>query len=309
MPSRKWLLVLSLLAASAVAGCIDEPRPFRPALKPLPAELATPDPERSVIVVTPVEGLAAPFDRELSDAMFKALEARSLPVMKEAKAGGHVIYKVGARFVPASTDGHGPHPAAVVWEVRDEGGELVSRHAQPLPLGASLASAGVKAKLIADIAHEPADMVVKGIEGDAPPPLEASAASAAPAAKAGSGRSLAVDSIKGSPAEDGDAALRQTIEYALKTAGVRVVERKAADSLLLEGAVLTSRLDEAYQHVKVTWSVKRPDGTLIGEVSQENNVPTRLLTRVWGEIASTVAQNAAQGIAALVDEAERGKAR
>jgi hypothetical protein len=298
-----------VLAASALAGCIDEPRPFRPALKPLPAELATPEPERSIIVVTVVEGVTAPLDRELSDAMVKALEARSLPVMTDAMAGGHVIYHVGAHFAPASSDGHGPHPAAVIWEVWDESGELVSRHAQPLPLGASLASAGTKAKLIADIAREPADMVVKGIEGDAPLPVEPSAASAAGAAKPGSTHSLAVDSIKGSPAEDGDAALRQTIEYALKTAGVRVVESKAADSLLLDGAVMTSRLDEAFQHVKVTWSVKRADGTLIGEVSQENNVPTRLLTRVWGEIASTVAQNAAQGIAALIEEAERSKAQ
>ena len=307
MPSRKWLLVLASLAASALAGCIDEPRPFRPALKPLPAELATPDPERSIIVVTVVEGVAAPLDRELSDAMVKALEARSLPVMTDRMAGGHVIYHVGARFAPASSDGHGPHPAAVIWEVWDESGELVSRHAQELALGANLAAAATKAKLIADVAREPADMVVKGIEGDAPLPVDVPAAPAAAVAKAGSGRSLAVDSITGSPAEDGDAALRQTIAYALKTAGVRVVERKAADSLLLEGAVLTSRLDEALQHVKVTWRVKLPDGTLIGEVSQENNVPTRLLTRVWGEIASTVAQNAAPGIAALVDEVARDK--
>ena len=120
---------------------------------------------------------------------------------------------------------------------------------------------------------------------------------------------LRSSSIKGSPASDGDTALRQTIEYALKVAGVEVVQQKARDSLLLDGMVAVSRVNEGTQHVKVTWSVKRPDGTVVGEVSQENNVPTRLLERVWGEIASSVSQNAAQGIAALVEEAERTKAK
>ncbi|MFI5023218.1 MAG: hypothetical protein ACHQRJ_16430 [Alphaproteobacteria bacterium] len=306
---RTWpvqaLILVSLFAATALGGCIDEPRPFRPAAKPLPSELAAPEGERFVIVVTPVAGVAAPLGRELADAMAKALEKRSLPVAIGEKGPARVLYTVSARLSTPS-----PASTAVSWEVRNESGELLSRYPQPLPLGADLASPETKAKLIADIAREPADMVVKGIEGDAPLPLDQPAASAAERAlSAASGRSLAVDSIKGSPASDGDTALRQTIEYALKVAGIKVVQQKARDSLLLDGMVAVSRVNEGTQHVKVTWSVKRPDGTVVGEVSQENNVPTRLLERVWGEIASSVSQNAAQGIAALVEEAERTKAK
>ena len=302
-----WLLLLSLLAAGSLAGCIDEPRPFRPALKPLPAQLAGVERDHPIIVVTPVEGLAPPLDRELSDAMYQALAKRSLPVATDAKSGGDVVYMVGAHFTPASAAGALRRPAALVWEVRDANGELVSRYAQKLALEANPASSETRAALVAAIAREPADMVVKGIEGDAPLPGEEAAASGSAAASAGAGRSLVVDDIKGAPAQNGDTALRQTIVYALKAAGIKVLERKAADSLVLSGAVETARLDNAFEHVKVTWSLRRADGGLVGEVSQENNVPTRLLTEVWGEIASAVAQNAAGGIAALIDQAMAAK--
>jgi hypothetical protein len=62
------------------------------------------------------------------------------------------------------------------------------------------------------------------------------------------------------------------------------------------------------QHIKVTWSVLKPDGKELGQVSQENNVPSRILERVWGEITAAVAQNAAGGIAAIVGEADQAKA-
>ncbi|MGO8868249.1 MAG: hypothetical protein ACLQME_17290 [Alphaproteobacteria bacterium] len=311
---RTWpvqaLILLALFAATALGGCIDEPRPFRPAAKPLPSELAASERERFVIVVTPVAGVAAPLDRELADAMMTALEKRSLPVAVGGKGPARVLYTVSARLEAPAPASAAKGPATVRWEVRDESGELLSRYTQLLPPGADLTSAATKAELIADIAREPADMMVKGIEGDAPLPLDRPAASAAERArKPAPGHGLAVDSITGSPATDGDTALRQTIEYALKVAGVEVVQQKARDSLLLDGTVAISRVNEGTQHVKVTWSVKRPDGTVVGEVSQENNVPTRLLERVWGEIASSVSQNAAQGIAALVDEAERTKAK
>ena len=297
------LLLLSLLLASTLAGCIDEPRPFRPASKPLPMQIAGVEESHAVIVVTPVEGLEAGLGRRLSEAMYDALAKRSLPVATDAKSGGHVIYMVGAHYTPQSAEGSVRRPAAVVWEVRDGEGELVSRHAQSLPLGADPASPEVTAKLIAEIPREPADMVVKGIEGDAPLPDSRPSALAAARASPGLGRALAVDSIKGAPAESGDTALRQTIEYALKAAGIRVLPQKAADSLVLDGEVTTQHLDDAFEHVKVTWSLKRADGSLVGQVSQENDVPRRLLKNVWGEIASAVAQNAAPGIAALVDEA------
>ena len=99
---RTWpvqaLILVSLFAATALGGCIDEPRPFRPAAKPLPSELAAPERERFVIVVTPVAGVAAPLGRELADAMAKALEKRSLPVAIGEKGPARVLYTVSARL-------------------------------------------------------------------------------------------------------------------------------------------------------------------------------------------------------------------
>ena len=83
------------------------------------------------------------------------------------------------------------------------------------------------------------------------------------------------------------------------------VPRPPSDTLqALAATIEQSQLQSGVQHVKVTWRVDRPDGKEIGQVSQENNVPNQLLKTAWGEIANAVAQNAAGGIAALVEQAD-----
>ncbi len=312
MPPRKALVPLLLLAAAALAGCIDEPRPFRPLTKPLPAQIGDPALKAPVVAVTPVAGLPPSLGRLLADAMAQSLAKRNLLVAVGDGGRRRVIYSVGGRFVAPPPEAELTMQPSVIWEVRGEHGELVARYSQRLPILGDLAAPVTRARFLAELAREPAETVVKGIEGDAPVPSDGTAAAALAenaARAAGRGRSLLVAAIKGAPSGDGDVALRRTIEYALKVANVRVVEKKAADSLLLDGTVATSRLDEDHQHVKVSWTVKRQDGQVVGEVSQENNVPTRILERVWGEIASAVAQNAAGGIAALVAQADAPKVK
>jgi len=323
---RKRRLVVCLLAAGALAGCIDEPRPFRPAEKPLPAALVAAEETRPVITVETVAGIDAPLGRVLADAMASALARRSLPASHRdappaaakrtpawrSPAVSHgktspdrVLYRVSAHFERLA-----PDATAIAWEVRDGKGVPLARYLQRLPLGASIRTQSVRNALLAGVAGEPAEMMVKGIAGDAALPPGTAAAGATPSsANVAHGRGLALGAIKGAPAKDGDVALRQTIAYALKTAGVRVVVPRTAESLLLDGTVATSAVTQGTEHVKVTWSVRRPDGTLVGEVSQENNVPTRLLERVWGEIASAVAESAAPGIAELVAEADHAEGK
>ena len=97
--------------------------------------------------------------------------------------------------------------------------------------------------------------------------------------------------------------MRQAVEYALRQAQLQVVPERTANSIVVAGNVELAELQKGTQHVKVTWTVARPDGEQLGQVSQENDVPSRILSLAWGEIASAVAENAAGGIAALVRRA------
>jgi hypothetical protein len=54
------------------------------------------------------------------------------------------------------------------------------------------------------------------------------------------------------------------------------------------------------QHVKIVWKVRRADGTEIGTVGQENDVPKGMLEGPWGDLAYNIAVAAGGGIGELV---------
>lgn len=293
------------LLAVLISGCDDTVHVFQPEEKPLPSVLAEHPAQQSMITVAPVEGLPEPLSHDLARAMVKALEKRSLPVVLRDHADASALYSVSGRFQPAS-EGKGRLPGGPVltWEVRDQEGQLVGRHSQIMAAGTNPLSAATRSRLFKDVDGEPAVMMVKGIEGDAPVPSETSAPAASHETPAAS-RSLAVTKIEGAPGKGGDVPLRRAIEYALTVANVHVIPTKTAGSLTLACAIALSDMQDGVKHIAVTWTVYRPDGKELGQVSQENNVPSRLIETVWGEIASAVAQAGAGGIAALVQEADR----
>lgn len=292
-------------AGLGLSGCDDTMHPFQPEANPLPRQLAAYRTEPSIIAVSPIVGLAEPMSHDLAKAMTAALEKRSLPAVIENELDGQALYSVSGRFVTRSPSPG--NPPVITWEVRNEEGALVGRHSQILPPGSDPLSPAARTKLLADIDGEAVRMMVKGIEGDAPIPVEDNAAAIQASAKAPPSHSLVVTKIEGTPVKSGDVALRQAIEYALKVAKVNVVSDRAAGSLVLTAKIQLVPIDKAkeMQRVTVTWSVAQADGRELGQVSQENNVPTRLLERAWSEIATAVAQAAAGGIATLMAEADR----
>lgn len=297
------------LGAALLAGCGETQHPFQPDSKPLPYALSSPEAESKVIAVAPIKGVPEPLGYALAEAMAAALLKRSLPaVVESGDDDGRALYTVGGRLT-RQAGGAGEAPA-IIWEVREEHGRLVGRHVQTLPPGSDASAPEARAKLLAELGGEPAATMAKGIEGDAPVPVERALAPAggvpvpaggAPAARARDGsRTVVVTKVEGAPGDRGDFTLRQAIVYALKQARLQVVPERTANSLVVVGNVELAELEGGTQRVKVTWTVARSDGEELGQVSQENNVPSRLLSLAWGEIASAVAENAAGGIAALV---------
>ncbi len=102
-------------------------------------------------------------------------------------------------------------------------------------------------------------------------------------------RQLYVRTVDGAPG-DGRNALPSALTYLLKQHGYTVTtDPQASGTITLAGTVTVDPAKAGQQHVKIAWHVLKPDGTDVGQVSQENDVPPGTLDGKWGEIAMAVA--------------------
>lgn len=108
-------------------------------------------------------------------------------------------------------------------------------------------------------------------------------------------RAVAVVPVKGSPG-GGDAELTAVVRKVLSEAGWPVVSKPQRDALTVEGRVKLAKKDAETQTVTIRWLVKTPDGKLLGDVKQSNDVPVGALDGGWGPAARAVAEAAATGI-------------
>jgi len=108
-------------------------------------------------------------------------------------------------------------------------------------------------------------------------------------------RAVAVVPVRGSPGP-GDGQLTSAMRRTLSEAGWPVVSKPQADALTIEGRVKLSAKDAGTQTVSLRWVVKTPDGKVLGDVKQANDVPTGSLDEGWGGAATAVTEAAASGI-------------
>ncbi len=114
---------------------------------------------------------------------------------------------------------------------------------------------------------------------------------------------VAMTRVSGSPGS-GNRDLLLAMRKVMKSAGWPVLTRPRADALTVTGKVKLDPPIGANQKVAVAWTVRTPDGKVLGTVRQANNVPSGSLNRGWGESAIFVSQAAAQGIFKLVKSAQ-----
>jgi len=88
---------------------------------------------------------------------------------------------------------------------------------------------------------------------------------------------------------------------------VAMVAAPNDEALRLAGEVVVGPKNRLERRLRVRWVVRRPDGSVVGDVRQENDVPVEMLERAWPEIALAIAEGAADGIANLLRESDRGR--
>ena len=121
---------------------------------------------------------------------------------------------------------------------------------------------------------------------------------------AGAGQAIqgvAITGITGA-GEAGNRELAAALDRVLSDAGWPVEQEPRDDLLAIEGDVTLAQPVGESQKVALRWTVKAPDGQVLGAVEQANNVPAGSLDNGWGDAADHAALAAAQGIFDLVDK-------
>ncbi len=127
-------------------------------------------------------------------------------------------------------------------------------------------------------------------------------ASDAPVAGRKKVSAVAMTRVSGSPGT-GNRDLLLAMRKVMKSAGWPVLTRSRGDALTVTGKVKLDPPNGANQKVAVAWTVRTPDGKVLGTVNQANDVPAGSLNRGWGESATYVSEAAAEGIFKLVNAA------
>jgi hypothetical protein len=274
------------LLALALAACQPLPHPFEDA-KPAPLAPAMRPPDAAGIVVDPVTGAPAPTAVALAEAMADALRKEDVPA--DTKIGNTKSYHL-AGTAQASENGQSMR-VTVVWALRGPDGRVVGEETASDEVPSDVWRDGGK-DLAKELSAKPALALAARIEGDVP------------VEKPVHDPVVALKPVTGAPGDGGN-ALSRAIGAILARAGVALKSKPAdQENYLLSGKVEINPVPGGKQSVKITWSLARPDGSAIGQVSQENQVPAGSLDGAWGDVAYEVATAAAGGIVELIQRAQ-----
>lgn len=265
--------MLGLLTAS----CGEVPRPFQPESKAEGNRLLI-LPDRAGVIVLPVAGLPEKMAIELAEKLADALRHENVPAT--TGEGNRHSYLIEGEAIA----GAGGVPVAR-FEMRDARGRLVKSHEVAFDRDVQNA-AGMD---LAAVARDAAAPLAAALQPDAvnpPPPRPA----------------LMIGEVSGAPG-DGEKALARALDYALRRTGVKLAKAGEKDTMVVRGAVTIVPRGPKLRNVAVVWTVYGPDGAEVGQVRQENDVTPDFIERAWPEMASAVADGAAEGLADLIERA------
>ena len=116
---------------------------------------------------------------------------------------------------------------------------------------------------------------------------------------------VAVLGVKGAPGK-GNAELARALRLVLRKAGWPVYPKKRPDSMTITGRVELGPKTPRGQRVRLKWTVRAPNGKLLGTIQQSNIVEPGSLDKGFGPAALPAAEGAAEGIFNLVRRLKRG---
>jgi hypothetical protein len=109
---------------------------------------------------------------------------------------------------------------------------------------------------------------------------------------------ILVKMVEGAPG-DGNQALMLAIKQALRVRNFMVTEDPRQAVFLIDGRVEIAPAANGRQRAKVVWTVTTVSGGQVGRAIQENTIPAGSLNGAWGQVATMVANAAADGVEEL----------
>jgi hypothetical protein len=138
------------------------------------------------------------------------------------------------------------------------------------------------------------------VAADTTQPVEAPKAKAKPKNRIAI-KAVAVPAVSGAPG-NGNAELARAMRDVLNQAGWPVLASKRDDALTISGKVVLGKAADGVQKIKLVWVVATPDGKVLGDIIQENEVPAGSLDAGFGENARFAVEAAAAGIFELIQK-------
>ena len=273
--------IASLAFPLLLAACQPLPHPFG-SDRPPAALLRVRD--VAGVSIAPIVGRPAALAAKLAPAVAKALLKHDIPA--SARTASLDSYQLYGRLVEAPPH-DGSTTVSALWRLYDAKGRTVGERVVHVDAPAADWASG-EAGPIAQLAGLSADGLAPLLEDQAP--VEAPLA----------GRTrVAIGSIAGAPG-DGATSLANAVAAVLKRQNLAIVAAGEKADLYVDAEISVSPGKAGRQHVKIVWRVRRGDGSEIGTVGQESDVPRGLLNGPWGDTAYNVAQAAGDGLMQLV---------
>jgi hypothetical protein len=265
------------------------------ACQPLPHPFADDVPRRgspildlrdgASVTIAPIEGAPRATAEKLGAAMASALQEREIAASDKTASIGSYELVGRIQETPASA---GKAALVAVWELRDPSGQRLGERSERVEAPAADWQQGSN-DAVARLAAASATQLVALLRDDAPTEADI-----------GGRTRLQIRGVTGAPGDGGESLAKAITELLKKQDLVIVTDLQADPDLILDADVAITQPRAGKQHVKIVWHLRRKDGTEIGTVGQENDVPTGLLDGPWGDVAYMVAVSAQDGIMELV---------
>jgi hypothetical protein len=110
--------------------------------------------------------------------------------------------------------------------------------------------------------------------------------------------SVAIVAIAGAKGA-GNRELVSALTAEFQKAGWPVAPKRSTSTIQITGKITFAKHPDG-ERISIVWTVKTPDGRPMGDVKQENVVPTGSVDDGFGEAAPLIAEGAASGIFELV---------
>lgn len=265
-----------------LAACQPMPAPYAPTAVEKSNPLLVLRDATGVWIEQPV-GLPTEVGLRLAESVAENLKTADIPAAVGTGNRGSAVLRAAGQIYPV-----GPAEAqlAITWQFIPPDSPLVEwQQREAIPRGAGLPPMPGQ---LERMARTTAQKLI---------PLLASLTPMAALAEG-----VAIGSIEGAPG-DGALALKRALDYSLKQRGVKVADQPGPTALLVRARVQMGTAVNNVQAIRLTWGLFTPDGTEIGTVQQENDIPAGSLDKSWGQVAVYAAEGAVDGLKPLIDRA------